>query len=193
MTEASISMRRGEPNDVGLLPHEVAFVKSRLLATRKQRDEAQVAVGEANANSGGDWAFDDSATQAAAHEAVQRDRDYKIFHKLAEVADRGLVLDYPQVEDPVVAPGSRVTIRTDRGNRTIDVASRLIPGMPKDVDRDVNVVGVSSPLGSAVVGHVLGDVIRWAGPRDRQLEAQVVEVDQLAQPTFYAATVPSGE
>lgn len=61
--------------------------------------QAQQAVGEANANSGGDWAFDDPATQFAAQEALLKDSSYR---QLLNLYDEGRVLpaeSYPLNKD----------------------------------------------------------------------------------------------
>lgn len=61
----------------GLLPHEARFLEYILPKARERQLRAQQAVGEANANSGGDWAFDDPATQFAAQEALLNDSSYR--------------------------------------------------------------------------------------------------------------------
>lgn len=129
-----------------LLPHERTFVEGAMRLAARKRSEAQAAIGEANLNSGGDWAFDDLTTRAAAEEAVLTDATYQ---KLKDLHDQGMKnpIDYPAEDDAVVRPGTRVTYKTPRWEETVDVASVRIPGMPEDEDNGVEVVSSESALG----------------------------------------------
>ena len=170
----------------GLLPHEARFFEAILPEAQKQQLQAQQAVGEANANSGGDWAFDDPATQFAAHEALLKDSSYR---KLLNLYNEGMMLpteSYPLNEDPVVRPGSRVTIQTDCYIDTIDIVTRRIPGIPEDEANNISLVSVDSALGRAALGSIVGQILLWEA-NGRQFRGELRGIDQEAQRKFYTS------
>lgn len=173
-----------ESKITGLLPHERTFVEGAMRLAARKRSEAQAAIGEANLNSGGDWAFDDLTTRAAAEEAVLTDATYQ---KLKDLHDQGMKnpIDYPAEDDAVVRPGTRVTYKTPRWEETVDVASVRIPGMPEDEDNGVEVVSSESALGAALLGLTLGSQFTWATDGTRKFEGVVTGVDQASQREFY--------
>lgn len=176
----------------GLLPHEVRFLRQVLPAAFEARRKAQAGVGEANANNGGDWAFDDPATQAAAQEAVLMDKGYRDIKDLLDWATANPETPYPTDKETAARPGSRVTYRTSRFEETIDLVTQRIPKMPEDDDNDVEAVSVATPLGAAVLGKALGESFTWS-LGDRNFEGVVTGIDQNAQREFYEQAVPLSE
>lgn len=186
-----MSETTGQVVNGALLPHERRWVQALLPEAVRVAFEAQQSVGEANAASGGDWAFDDPATQAAGHEAVLTDKNKK---DLLALMMRGET-DYPDADDPRVCIGSRALLRMDKplDHLLIDIAGARVPGLPEDEVHDVGRVTVESPLGAAAYGHVIGDHIAWEGPRGRRLGATVLSISQTAQKEFYDGVLQGRE
>lgn len=164
----------------GLLPHELVYVRKALSAAAISRTEARDAYGEAVANSGGDWALDDPASQAAAQAGHVGDVRFGRQERLIHLAE----LEYPLPESLVVEVGSRVTVTTPRWEDTYDVASRVIADIP--VDGDVELLSAHSSLGIALIGKKVGDFIEWDTPKGT-LRGQITKIDQSAQKSFYEA------
>lgn len=68
-------------NEVGFLPHEVHFVLNAVHRATKALSDANKEYGEAVASSGGDWAFDDPASQVAAVEAHMKEKHLQTMIK----------------------------------------------------------------------------------------------------------------
>ncbi len=179
-------LSEGGKNTFGLLPHEARFLESILPKAQAQQLETQRAVGEANSNSGGDWAFDDPATQFAAQEALLKDSSYK---ELLSIYNHGKALpveNYPPASHPIACPGSRVAVRTNLDIDRLDLVTRRIPGMPEDEENDVSLISVSSALGKVLLGSAAGQILLWE-VNGRRFRGELQEIDQCAQREFYTS------
>lgn len=171
---------------LGLLPHEARFLEDAIVRAREQQRLAQLAVGEANLSSGGDWAFDDPATQFAAQEALLKDTLYK---KLLNLYNEGRMTapeNYPSKDEKTAKLGSRVKIRTPRYADTLDIVTRRIPGIPEDEEHDVSLVSANSALGRAILNSTVGQVLLWEID-GRKFQGELECIDQHAQRDFYTS------
>ena len=175
-----------ESKVLGLLPHEAAFVTSSLVAATKTRRDALRLVGGTVEDTGGDWAFDDSATRMASEHAALTDANLGYMQDLANHAGDVPASTYPEEEDTAVRAGSRVTITTAYGEEVYDVATHRIKGMPQDDDSDVQLVSAQSPLGKVLLGESIGSKISWLSPNGKELGGTIVSIDQVAQRQFYS-------
>ena len=170
------SQHGGEP--IGLLPHEVEYVHRALRAAVGAKCQADQAYGEAVANSGGDWAFDDSASKVAAEEGSIADSRVARQQRLAEAGR----LEYPAYDSPAVEIGSRVTISVGGFEEVFDIASRAITGMP--TEDCVDSISAHGPMGLALLSRTVGSVVRWTTPRGF-VEAKITAINQTAVRDFY--------
>lgn len=171
---------------LGLLPHEARFLEGAILRAQKQQQLAQLAVGEANLSSGGDWAFDDPATQFAAQEALLKDSFYKELLNLYNEGRAAAPESYPSEDEKLAKPGSRVKIRTPRYADTLDIVTRRIPGIPEDEEHDVSLVSANSALGRAILNSTVGQVLLWEID-GRKFQGELEYIDQHAQKAFYTS------
>lgn len=163
-----------------LLPHERAFVIGALTVALSSHKDAQLAYGEAVSNSGGDWVFDDPASQVAMQEAGLKGATVSLLKELS-------ALEVSEIPDPklqIVVPGTRVTLFMRGEEDLYDVVSRRIPGLPHDPAVFASVSGESS-LGQAIIGKSTGESMTWSNDVGRSFNATVVGLDQVAQINFY--------
>jgi regulator of nucleoside diphosphate kinase len=93
--------------------------------------------------------------------AEQRgDQDRKDLHALAGELARAKVVPSNQVPRDVVTMNSKVVLRdTDSGEA---MTYRLV--FPKDADVDSGAISVMAPVGMAILGYAVGDVVEWPVP-----------------------------
>jgi regulator of nucleoside diphosphate kinase len=96
-----------------------------------------------------------------------RDREY--LSMLAEELDRAHIINSTETPPVIITMNTKVRIRDlQTGNSTIYT---LV--FPRDADINQSKVSVLAPLGTALLGYRVGDVIKWpvpAGMRHIQIE-----------------------
>jgi regulator of nucleoside diphosphate kinase len=86
--------------------------------------------------------------------------DRKDLNALAGELKRGKVVPSNQVAPDVVTMNSKVSLRdTDSGET---MTYRLV--FPKDADVDQGAISVLAPVGMAILGYAVGDVVEWPVP-----------------------------
>lgn len=179
----------GDPSSreagVGLLLHELVFVEKALSIARGRRDTTTQIYGESVASSGGDWVFDDPASQAAAMEVAKEKGNVAYFEQLLGEASSHGIVDYPNQETPEVRYGSRVTIRDDGSEETYDIVTHRISGIPYDEMQVEAIVSPAAPLGNALLHSKIGETVFWKIPNGSKLSAELVAIDQVSQAQYY--------
>lgn len=89
-----------------------------------------------------------------------RARELRVLLRNAEVASKP--------DDGLVEAGMRVTVRFERdaSESTFLLGSRELSGLDPNIDTDV--YSLTSPLGQAIAGHYVGDVVRFRAPSGEQ-------------------------
>ena len=86
--------------------------------------------------------------------------DRKDLNALAGELKRGMVVPSNQVPPDVVTMNSKVSLRdTDSGET---MTYRLV--FPKDADVDQGAISVLAPVGMAILGYAVGDLVEWPVP-----------------------------
>jgi transcription elongation factor GreA len=85
------------------------------------------------------------------------------------------ILDNAQVgealaDEGTVASGSVVTVELAGEEMTFLLGSREVAG-----DTDLDVYSERSPLGTAIVGHKVGDTVSYAAPNGKQISVKILE------------------
>jgi|GEM_PF-2672335 len=175
--------------EVGFLRHEAYFVMSAIRRATRALDDANKEYGEAVASSGGDWAFDDPASQVAAMEAHMKEKDLQKMVKLSQqLKDRGEI-PYPDPDEQTATYGSRVyTTEEDGYEGVFDLATRHIPGMSSE--DDVVIISPAAPMAKVLYGAKEGETIAWIAPSGKEFRATVTKIDQLAVQNFFS--LPEG-
>jgi transcription elongation GreA/GreB family factor len=175
----------GREGGTGLLLHELVFVEKALAIARGRRDSIAQIYGESVASSGGDWVFDDPASQAAAMEVAKEKGNVAYFEQL--IGDTSLygIVDYPHAESLTVGYGSRVTLREDDMEETYDIVTHRISGIPYEESRVEAVISPAAPLGSALMHAMVGETVIWKTPNGGKLSAELVAIDQVGQEQYY--------
>jgi transcription elongation factor GreA len=93
--------------------------------------------------------------------------------KIAGILENAVII--PEGEgDGTVANGSIVTLRYEGDDE--DETERYLIGSIEERHDDLNVVSPTSPLGEALLGAAVGDVVGYAAPNG-ELRVQVVAVE----------------
>ncbi len=93
-----------------------------------------------------------------AHDLAPRDRRY--LEMLEEELDRAEVVAANEVPPDVITMNSRVRVR-DLDSRTERVYTIVYP---RDADPARNRISILAPIGTALLGYRVGDVIEWEVP-----------------------------
>lgn len=93
--------------------------------------------------------------------------------KIAGILEHAVII--PEGEgDGTVANGSIVTLRYEGDGE--DETERYLIGSIEERHDDLNVVSPTSPLGEALLGAAVGDVVGYAAPNG-ELRVEVVAVE----------------
>lgn len=107
--------------------------------------------------------------------------DSDSLDKLEQELDRAEVVDAADVPDDLITMNSEVRLKDlDTGNERV---YRLI--FPTQ-ERRANGVSILAPIGTAILGYRVGDVIEWKVPRGLR-RFQVLEVVNQTEPAAVAA------
>ena len=89
--------------------------------------------------------------------------------------ERALVVEPRQIPADVITMNSRVLLRDAETGEELDLT--LV--FPKDADIDVGKISVQAPVGTALLGYRVGDIIEWRVPSGI---ARFQVVEMLYQP-----------
>jgi transcription elongation factor GreA len=103
---------------------------------------------------------------AAKDEQGQREARIRQLRQLLENAQVG---EAP-ANDGTVAPGSVVTVDLAGEELKFLLGSREVAG-----DTDLDVYSEKSPLGSAIVGHKVGDSATYTAPNGKQIPVKILD------------------
>ncbi|MEI9408493.1 nucleoside diphosphate kinase regulator [Mesorhizobium salmacidum] len=100
------------------------------------------------------------------------DRAPETAEELLAELDRAVITEAEAMPADVVRMGSTVTVRGESGD--IKHITLVYPG---DADIAENRISVLTPMGTALVGASIGQVVRWSGRGGRKLSVTVEAVD----------------
>ncbi|TPJ38384.1 nucleoside diphosphate kinase regulator [Mesorhizobium sp. B2-5-13] len=100
------------------------------------------------------------------------DRAPETAEELLAELDRAVITEAGAMPADVVRMGSTVTVRGESGD--IKHITLVYPG---DADIAENRISVLTPMGTALVGASIGQVVCWSGRGGRKLSATVEAVD----------------
>lgn len=103
------------------------------------------------------------------------------IRQLTAMLENAQVGEAPAAGSDEVAPGVSVTICYDDDPDDTDtflLGSRELVGLDDSVD--VEVYSPQSPLGAAILGHRVGDTVRYTAPTGRPIEVTILEVVPFA-------------
>ena len=103
------------------------------------------------------------------------DRAPETAEDLLSEMDRAVVTDAAAMPADVVRMGSTVTISGEGGN-----TQRITLVYPGEADIAENRISVLTPMGTALIGATVGQVVCWSGRGGRELSVTVEAVDMPA-------------
>ena len=95
------------------------------------------------------------------------------IRQLEQMLKNATVVDGPAPSDGTVAHGSVVTLRYE-GDDEDDTADYFV-GSIEERQGDLTVVSPGSPLGQALIGHVVGETVEYAAPGGN-LRVEIVKI-----------------
>ena len=105
------------------------------------------------------------------------------LHKLREELDRAVVIDPPAFPSDVVTMDSTVEFE-DIGTGEVEEYTITFPERA-DVDRKR--ISILAPIGTALIGYRVGDIVKWSTPGGiRQLKVTRVSAPAPAAPLLFA-------
>lgn len=163
------------PTEKVLLPHESALVDEAYRNRMVEFD--QVVQDKISVTGGDDW-----------HDGAFRATD-ALANILSESAAaimpflRAQVVDYPSSDETRVTLGSRVTVEQKGVRFPLDIVGYRT-AYPREVidpasDEEVTATNIESPLGRAVMGHMVGETVSYLSG-DKELSAKLVGLSQTA-------------
>jgi len=119
-----------------------------------------------------------SALEAELAEVTaQEDADAGRIAQLRDLIRRADTSDKP--DDGLVEPGMTVAVRfADGSDETFLLGSRTAVSGDEGVELDV--YSAESPLGLAIIGHVVGDAVTYTAPNGRELEVTIISAVPFA-------------
>ncbi|MBZ9796141.1 nucleoside diphosphate kinase regulator [Mesorhizobium sp. ES1-4] len=103
------------------------------------------------------------------------DRAPEMAEELLAELDRAVIAEAAAMPASVVRMGSTVTVRSEGGD-----IKRITLVYPGDADIAENRISVLTPMGTALVGVSVGQMVCWSGRGGRELSMTVEAVDTLA-------------
>lgn len=132
------------------LKHEYDYLSGEGRADIAKKIEEARSEGDLKENGGYHAAKDEQGKQEAR---------IRQLRQLLENAQVGSAL----ADEGTVASGSVVTVELDGDPMTFLLGSREVAG-----DTDLEVYSERSPLGAAIAGHKVGDIVSYASPNGKQ-------------------------
>lgn len=103
------------------------------------------------------------------------DRAPETAEELLSEMDRAVVTDAAAMPADVVRMGSTVTVRAEGGG-----TQRIMLVYPGEADIAENRISVLTPMGTALIGAVIGQAVCWSSRGGRELSVTVEAVDTPA-------------
>lgn len=162
-----------------LLPHEVVLMQSQFDDLERQKNVVTQAIGEAMEQSSETW-HDNAPGDVVKDEAGTM---YWKYQQLKIIAQNFETLEYPSLDDPQIAIGSRATIQLDEGEPfVVDIAGAGLFGREAyDADTDITIATYQTPLATALIGLEAGTAKDVEIQPGRPQRITVLEVDQESQ------------
>ncbi|WP_100612754.1 GreA/GreB family elongation factor [Confluentibacter lentus] len=98
----------------------------------------------------------------------------KSLRKFTEELKTAHILDEEEMPDDVVRLNSIVTVASDNWEKTIQIVQ------PSEKDIKNNKVSILTPMGAALFGYSVNDIVHWEFPSG-DIALKVIEVSQQAQ------------
>lgn len=98
----------------------------------------------------------------------------KSLRKFTEELKTAHILDEEDMPDDVVRINSIVTVASDNWEKTIQIVQ------PSEKDIKNNKVSILTPMGAALFGYSVNDIVHWEFPSGN-IQLKVIEVTQQAQ------------
>ena len=153
-----------------MLPDELNYVKHEIEKARAELKKANLVYGDAVASSGGDWAFDDAGSQITAQEANQREKYLQHLLGLVTISgQKEVVIDYQETTNKHITYGSSVVVKMNGTELLFFIGTQKIPGL--DNMGNIDIISANSPMGSALIGKIEGEVATWTLPNGKILSA----------------------
>jgi transcription elongation factor GreA len=108
---------------------------------------------------------------AAREELAKLEGRVAQLEQMLERAEVGQAAD-----DGTVSPGFKVTYRFDGDDDT----ETFLLGAREMANDDIQVFSPQSPLGSALIGHKVGDTVSYTAPNGKSLKVVIVEAGPYA-------------
>jgi regulator of nucleoside diphosphate kinase len=103
------------------------------------------------------------------------DRELDTAEELPSEMDRAIITAAAAMPTDVVRMGSTATIRTEGGN-----TQHITLVYPGEADIAENRISVLTPMGTALIGATIGQVVYWSSRDGRELSVTVEAVDTSA-------------
>ncbi len=107
---------------------------------------------------------------AAREELAKLEGRVAQLEQMLEKAEVGQAAD-----DGTVSPGFKVTYRFDDGPGTEGDTETFLLGAREMANDDIQVFSPQSPLGSALIGHRVGDTVGYTAPNGKNLKVVIVD------------------
>ena len=91
------------------------------------------------------------------------------IRQLRQLLENSQVGEAPTSSDGSVTPGMVITVELAGDEETFLLGSREVAG-----DTDLDVYSEKSPLGAAILGHMVGDSVSYTAPNGRQIPVTIV-------------------
>lgn len=115
--------------------------------------------------------FDYERLGALIKQANPKSRDKLHLQKLAEELERGEIVEPQEIPHDVITMNSQVRLKdVDSGEETIYT---LV--FPQNANIEQNKISVLAPIGTALIGYRVGDIITWEVPSGiKQLKVEEI-------------------
>ncbi|GEM_PF-330236 len=90
----------------------------------------------------------------------KNDAEWQRFEELASELDRAVIVETEKIPADVVTMNSRVCLKDIDSGKEHEY--QIV--YPEDADFEKNRISVLAPIGTAILGYKVGDVIEWAVP-----------------------------
>lgn len=91
------------------------------------------------------------------------------IRQLRQLLENSQVGEAPTSSDGSVTPGMVITVELAGDEETFLLGSREVAG-----DTDLDVYSEKSPLGAAILGHMVGDSVSYTAPNGKQIPVRIV-------------------
>lgn len=104
--------------------------------------------------------FDLNRLQALIQQANPQDRDKHHLQKLSEELEQAEIVSPEEIPNDVITMNSRVRLRD--GDTGEEITYTLV--FPRNADIQKQKISILAPIGTALIGYRVGDIIEWNVP-----------------------------